>query len=89
MLPILKKRLVFFSYIKVPKDLSGKYYQKGLVKSITIFLKKEKEKQQYGFEIVRSGEILHTLNKNYLFYIFLEKRISDTLYFLYSLRTKS
>ena len=51
----------FFTYIKISKDLSGKYYQNNkkrlqnkLVKDIKDFLKKKNKKQQYGPELYKN-----------------------------------
>ena len=52
----------FFTYIKISKDLSARYYQNNkkrlqnkLVKDIKVFLKKKKKKQQYGRELFRKS----------------------------------
>ena len=52
----------FFTYIKISKDLSGKYYQNNkkrlqnkLVKDIKVFLKKKNKKQQYGRELYKKS----------------------------------
>ena len=52
----------FFTYIKISKDLSARYYQNNkkrlqnkLVKDMKVFLKKKKKKQQYGRELFRKS----------------------------------
>ena len=52
----------FFTYIKISKDLSARYYQNNkkrlqnkLVKDNKVFLKKKKKKQQYGRELFRKS----------------------------------
>ena len=52
----------FFTYIKISKDLSARYYQNNkkrlqnkFVKDIKVFLKKKKKKQQYGRELFRKS----------------------------------